>query len=51
MWDTTLKPQSLARENEWHTAPTVWPRLVSRATSSYTLWTPISMRVHWGAPG
>jgi hypothetical protein len=37
---TILKPQSLASWNELHTACTVWPRFVSRATSSYTLCTP-----------
>jgi hypothetical protein len=31
---TTLKPQSLASWKELHTACTVWPRFVSRATSS-----------------
>ena len=38
----TLKPASLAMRKQSPTAATVWPRFVSRATSSYVLCSPIS---------
>ena len=44
-WATTLKPASLARRKQVPTAATVWPRLVSRATSSYVDCSPSSSRV------
>lgn len=46
MWVTTLKPHSLASSKALQTAATVWPRLVSRATSSKMDCTPISILVH-----
>lgn len=41
IWDTTLNPASFERWKLSHVAWTVWPLFVSRATSSYTDWTPI----------
>lgn len=45
MWLTTLYAQSFAIANVFFTASIVCPLFVSRAISSYMLWTPIYKRV------